>query len=176
MARRFVLLLALLVLSTQAEAQVGKLINSIFGGHSSSGKHSQDAPKADSPVDPATEQERQLGNLKTALKLTPLQELSWQAYEESVRSLMADLARAAASPAAASLTPLEKINQQVDAARLRLVEMENISDATQRLYDDLNDEQKAVADKLLAATIPPLAQPGPAAGAAGQNARGRKNE
>jgi hypothetical protein len=176
MARRFVLLVALLVLSAQVQAQVGKIINSIFGGHSSSGKRNPDPPKSENQNDSASEQERQLGNLKTALKLTPMQELSWQSYEESVRSLMADLTHASQSPAAPDQTAAQRINQRVDTARIRLIEMEQISDATQRLYDDLSDEQKAIADKLLPATIPSLTEPGPPANAGGQNVRSRKNE
>src|SRR5471032_2063563 len=155
--------IVMFALSAPAHAQgLGKALSSIFGGHSKSGnqndpnKAQNQGAAAAGQLNSAAEQERLLANFKAALKLTPLQEVSWQAYEADVRTLMADQARNPPTTPASAQTAVQKVSQKVEAARGRLTAIEKIYNSAARLYEDLSDDQKAVADRLLETTIPPL--------------------
>jgi len=94
-----------------------------------------------------------LDHLKEALKITPEQEAAWQAYEDRLRALMADMSTRPAAPPE-NQTALQKIDRTVDIARDRLTAMEDIAVAAKALYAKLSSEQKTVADKRLAGTLP----------------------
>jgi hypothetical protein len=95
----------------------------------------------------------QLTNVRSALKLTPEQAPVWQAYENKVVSLLEDLARGVSQ---AQGNALRQIDSRVDVVRNRLTAMEDIADSANKLYASLSDEQKAMADRTLAGTLPAL--------------------
>ena len=96
----------------------------------------------------------QLTDVRLALKLSPEQAASWQAYEDKVLNLLDDLSRGGA-PATGG-NALKQIDNRIGIVRNRLTAMEDISDAARRLYAGLSDEQKAVADRALPGTLPTL--------------------
>jgi LTXXQ motif family protein len=195
MKKKLAVIVAILFLSTQAHAQgVGRILNGIFGGNSGGSKggqskggnrddqnNTQDRSIAPArPANPADDLERQLSDLKTALKLTPVQEAAWQPYATSVWALMDDMTKASQSASGLGQTALQKVNQKVDTARNRLAALEQISDAAKKLYDSLTDDQKVIADQQLAPTVPTLysglAPSPPKNSGSQQNSRGRRSE
>jgi len=102
----------------------------------------------------------QLTDTRIALKLEPAQNAAWQAYEDRVISLLSDLSRGASQSTGGDA--IKQIDLKVDVARNRLAAMEELSDAAKKLYAALSAEQKPVADRMLAGTVPALyAQPSP---------------
>jgi hypothetical protein len=51
-------------------------------------------------------------------------------------------------------TALNQIDRRVAAEHTRVVEMEQLADAARKLYATLTDEQKRIADRVLASTVP----------------------
>jgi hypothetical protein len=100
--------------------------------------------------------EQQLDNLRFQLKLRPEQEAAWLAYQEKVGALVADQLRPAAPVGVESGNALRQIDRKADVARNRLAALEDIGDAAKRLYDNLDETQRGVADRLLATTVPAL--------------------
>ena len=98
--------------------------------------------------------EDQLSGTRAALKITPAQAPFWQAFEDKVRALMADMTRAL--PAPENQTAPQKIGRNVDTVRDRLTAMEEIAAAAKALYDQLDTKQKSIADLRLPAAVPPL--------------------
>jgi LTXXQ motif family protein len=95
---------------------------------------------------------------RLALKLEPAQNAVWQAYEDRVIALLSDLSRGAGAPSEGDA--VKQIDARVDVARNRLAAMEELSDTAKKLYAILSAEQKQVADRMLAGTVPALyAQP-----------------
>ncbi len=94
-----------------------------------------------------------LDRLKASLKITPEQEIVWQAYEDKVNALMADMNTRPVAPPE-NQTALQKVDQTVDIARDRLTAMEDIAVAAKALYAMLSNEQKTIADQRLAGTLP----------------------
>ncbi len=100
----------------------------------------------------------QITDTRLALKLEPAQNAAWQAYEDRVIGLLADLSRGAGTAAGGDAT--KQIDLKVDLARNRLAAMEELSEAAKKLYAGLSAEQKSVADRMLPGTVPALyAQP-----------------
>ncbi|MBI4996320.1 MAG: Spy/CpxP family protein refolding chaperone [Rhodocyclales bacterium] len=100
--------------------------------------------------------EQQLDNLRFQLKLRPEQESAWLTYQEKVGALVADQLRPAAPAVIAAGNALRQIDRKTDVVRNRLAALEDIGDAARRLYDKLDETQRATADRLLAATVPAL--------------------
>jgi LTXXQ motif family protein len=96
----------------------------------------------------------QLTNVRSALKLTPEQAAVWQAYENKVVSLLEDVARGVSQPQGGNA--LKQLDLRIDVVRNRLTAMEDIAEAAGKLYASLSDEQKAMADRTLAGTLPAL--------------------
>lgn len=96
----------------------------------------------------------QLNGVRSALRLTPAQNPLWQAYEDRVTDLLSDLSRSANPPEGE--TAVRQLDRKVDTVRNRLAALEDIADAAKKLYAGLSPEQKEVADRLLAGTIPAL--------------------
>jgi hypothetical protein len=96
----------------------------------------------------------QLTDVRLALKLTPEQAASWQAYEDKVINLLADLSRGGEVPMGGSA--LLQIEGRIDIVRNRLTAMEDLSDAAKKLYAGLSDEQQTLADRMLPGTVPTL--------------------
>jgi len=97
----------------------------------------------------------QLTDVRLALKLTPDQATSWQSYENKVLALLDDLSRGTAPPAPDEHAPMQ-IERKLDPLRNRLTAMEDLLDAATKLYTALTDEQKGIADRMLAGTVPTL--------------------
>jgi hypothetical protein len=100
--------------------------------------------------------EQQLDNLRFQLKLRPEQESAWLDYQEKVGALVADHWRPAPQEAQAKDNALRQVERKIDVVRNRLTAMEDIVDAAKRLYEKLDEQQQATADRLLATTVPPL--------------------
>lgn len=107
---------------------------------------------ASSPVDLV---QAQLRDSAEELKLTPKQLPLWEAYQEKVGALMADLLRSETYQRPGQSAP-RQIAGKVDTVRNRLAALEDIAEAANRLYDSLDAGQKAVADRRLANTVPAL--------------------
>ncbi len=88
-----------------------------------------------------------LSFLKDQIKITADQQKAWDAYAAQVKS-QADTMQAfrSQSPATAQ-TPVERIEQRADQAKLRADQMKVMSAAVKDLYAALTPEQKAVADR-----------------------------
>lgn len=96
-----------------------------------------------------------LADTAEALNLTPRQRVLWDAYQEKIGALMADQTRLAFG-APTRQGAMRQIEAKVDTVRNRLAAMEDIAQAAQRLYDTLDEGQRAVADQRLAGTLPAL--------------------
>jgi len=99
----------------------------------------------------------QLTNTRLALKLAPEQNPPWQSYEDKVIALIAE------QPQSAGDNALKQIDRNAELLRNRLASMQDLADAAQKLYATLSDEQKAVAERMLGATVP-AAYAGPRSG------------
>lgn len=97
----------------------------------------------------------QLQETADALLLTPRQLPLWEAYQEKVGALMADQLKLSSYGAAAQSAP-KQVAYKVEVVRNRLAAMEDIQDAANRLYAELDDTQKKIADQRLAQTVPAL--------------------
>ena len=96
-----------------------------------------------------------LTDVRLALKLTPEQAASWQSYENKVLAFLSDPSHGT-TPAATEESAPKQIERKLDVVRDRLTAMEDLSDAAKKLYAGLTDEQKVVADRMLAGTVPAL--------------------
>jgi LTXXQ motif family protein len=105
-------------------------------------------------MSPNDQARMQLSNVRSTLKLTPEQDSVWQAYENKVVGLLDDLSRDANPPQGGNA--VKQIDSRVDVVRNRLTAMEEIAEAANKLYASLSDEQKAMADRALAGTLPAL--------------------
>jgi hypothetical protein len=79
----------------------------------------------------------------------------WQAYEDRVKALMADINTHPVAPPQ-NQTVLQEVDQTVDIARDRLTAMEDITVAAKAFYAKLSNEQKTIADQRLAGTLTQL--------------------
>lgn len=100
--------------------------------------------------------EQQLDNLRYELKLRPEQEPAWLDYQERVGALVADQLRPVPQESLGQASALRQIDRKIDVVRNRLAALEDIADAARRLYQRLDEKQQAIADRLLAATVPAL--------------------
>jgi hypothetical protein len=100
--------------------------------------------------------EQQLDNLRYQLKLRPDQEPVWLNYQEKVGALVADQLRPTPTMGVESGNALRQIDRKTDVVRNRLAALEDIGDAAHHLYELLDERQRGVADRLLAATVPAL--------------------
>lgn len=146
--------LALLLLAAvcgQAAAQYGGRRGGTDGDRMRQERARRDEVTTMSPNDHAR---MQLNNVRFALKLTPEQASVWQAYEDRVVGLLDDLGRGVNQPPGGNA--LKQIDSRIDVVRNRLTAMEDIAEAANKLYVSLSDEQKSMADRMLAGTLPTL--------------------
>ena len=87
------------------------------------------------------------------LALTPSQQVLWENYEQSVRALIDESLRLEPYKGA-HRGALVQIDDKTQAARQRAAQMERIATQATALYLALDEAQKRVADRALAATIP----------------------
>jgi hypothetical protein len=98
--------------------------------------------------------QEQLRQTAEALALTPRQLPLWDTYQEKVGALLADQMKL--PPYRARQTAPQQIAVKLDTVRNRLAAMEDIQEAASRLYAALDEPQKALADRMLAGTVPAL--------------------
>ncbi len=156
-ARWVLTLLLIAAFSGQAAAQYGGR----RGGADRDRARSDPVPRDEVTTLSANDQVRmQLGSVRSGLKLTPEQASVWQVYENKVVDLLEDLSRGANQPQGGNA--LKQIDSRVDVVRNRLTAMEEIAEAANKLYASLSDEQKTMADRTLAGTLPALYSGAPA--------------
>ena len=93
-----------------------------------------------------------LDAVKKKLKLTDAQQGLWVAYEKQVSALFIDLKKAKAK--LGGNTAPQQIGQVLGVTQNRYAAMENIFDASKKLYESLSDSQKKTADEILITTVP----------------------
>ena len=164
-------LLILVIATTLAEAQMpgGGRRGGMKGGGDNPGRAA--GPSGAAAI--ADQFDAQLEDVRQQLHLQKEQEPAWSAYAERVDALMADQFRRRTPPPAApeNENALRQIDRKVDVVRNRLAAMEDVADAAKALYAKLSPEQQAIADRVLAPTVPALYSsmpPGRSGGAAGR--------
>ncbi len=125
------------------------------------------------PPEEAGPASERLARLEAALDLSQAQQPLWLEFRASLAALMADRARGAVRRVRDSAA--QQIAGQVDTARNRLAALEDVQEASDRLYAALDQAQREVADRLLAASLPPLeADCANAVPAAGKRPKGER--
>jgi hypothetical protein len=155
------ILLAAALLGALSLAAMGEALAQ-FGGGAGSGMgrrggagSTRDAAGQSSEVTrlSANDQFRmQLTDTRLALKLSPEQNAAWQSYEDKVVGLIAEHAPSASASSGESAP--RQIDRNTELLRGRLAAMQDLSEAAKKLYAILSDEQKAVAERMLGATVP----------------------
>jgi hypothetical protein len=155
--RHLILFAVALATSLPAAAQFGGSRRGASGGGAErGGGMARDSARSDATRMNADDQFRmQLTDIQLALKLAPEQRPAWQAYERIVLDLLSDLRRGSPASEPGQGAP-QQIERKVDVVRNRLAAMEDLSAAAKKFYAVLTDEQKVVADRLLAGTVPSL--------------------
>jgi hypothetical protein len=155
--RKVLAITLLLALSSIASAQVGGGMRRGGGPANDGDRARQDAAmRGDTmPMMGANDQiQMQLNQVRSALRLAPEQAASWQVYENKVVDLLADVRRGVMQPEGGGA--LKQIDARIDVVRNRLTALEEIAEAAKKLYASLSEEQKTVADRMLAGTVPAL--------------------
>jgi hypothetical protein len=93
-----------------------------------------------------------LTDLRIALNLTPEQAAPWQAYENKAVEMLVNAGRDAG--AAGGGNALTQVDRRVAAEQTRVAELVQLANVARKLYSTLTDEQKRIADRMLASTIP----------------------
>ena len=144
-------LVLLIAACGQAAAQYGGR----RGGAGSDRARQDPVPRDEVTSMSANDQTRmQLTNVRSALSLTPEQASVWQMYENKVTGLLDDLSRGVNQPQGGNA--LKQIDSRIDVVRNRLTAMEDIAEAAGKLYASLSEEQRSMADRMLAGTLPAL--------------------
>ena len=154
-AVRLALAVALgLAIACPAYAQFGGL-GRLFGGGKNRGRQdSGESGQTQSEVTRLSANDRirlALSHARTELKLRPEQETLWQAYEKGVLALLEE--QAPEPPRAAA--PVDRLKQRSASLGARSSAFQDLAGAAAQLYGILTDEQKQIADRLLADTVPP---------------------
>ncbi|THK36217.1 hypothetical protein EHS39_20310 [Ensifer sp. MPMI2T] len=104
--------------------------------------------------------EGRIAFLKTELKITPKQEVLWNAFAEvlradalGARAGMMQMRGAMGGPDGAAATPLQRIELRESALASRLESVRKLKAALVPLYQALDAAQKQMADRLL---VPPM--------------------
>ncbi|WP_374599985.1 hypothetical protein [Niveibacterium sp.] len=97
----------------------------------------------------------QLELLHDALRLDRRQEALWLAYTDRLQALLSDMQRPRAVSAQGDA--LHRVEDRITPLRNRLAALDQISAAAGDLYRVLDDRQRGVADEMLPATVPLLA-------------------
>lgn len=93
-----------------------------------------------------------LDAVKKKMKLTDPQQALWADYEKQLTALFLDLKKAKAKVGGS--TAPQQIGQVLGVTQNRYAAMENVFDASKKLYDSLSDSQKKTADEMLITTVP----------------------
>ncbi|QSI77145.1 hypothetical protein [Niveibacterium microcysteis] len=97
----------------------------------------------------------QLELLHDALRLDRRQEALWLAYTDRLQALLSDMQRPRAVSAQGDA--LHRVEDRIAPLRNRLAALDQISAAAGDLYRVLDERQRSVADEMLPATVPLLA-------------------
>ena len=97
----------------------------------------------------------QLELLHDALRLDRRQEALWLAYTDRLQALLSDMQRPRAVSAQGDA--LHRVEDRITPLRNRLAALDQISAAAGDLYRVLDERQRGVADEMLPATVPLLA-------------------
>lgn len=97
----------------------------------------------------------QLELLHDALRLDRRQEALWLAYTDRLQALLSDVQRPRAVSAQGDA--LHRVEDRITPLRNRLAALDQISAAAGDLYRVLDERQRGVADEMLPATVPLLA-------------------
>ena len=141
----------LLALAVAACSQFGGMGGGRHGGRP--GQDSDAQRSSEAAQLSANDQIRlRLTDLRVDLHLTPEQAAPWQAYEDKVIGMISDSGRDAGAFAGGDA--LNQIDRRVAAEQRRAAAMEQLANAARELYATLTDEQRRVADRQLAGTVP----------------------
>jgi Spy/CpxP family protein refolding chaperone len=103
---------------------------------------------------PAAAVEGHLAALKVELKITPDQEMAWQAFTTNARqqadTMIARRNQMFSQAPGTTLSAPERLAQRTEFAKQRIAGMETMTAAVKDLYAVLTPEQKAIADRQLA--------------------------
>jgi hypothetical protein len=139
------------------------------GGPPNGGKMDRrNPPPSDSAM--ADDPTRQLDQLHYQFRLRPEQEKAWAAYQKRIESLLDDGQRERPLEVLSEATAIRQIDTRIDRVRNRLAALEDVADAARALYAQLDESQRALADRLLVRTLPSLLPGGP------ENQGGKSNQ
>ena len=141
----------LLAVAVQACSQFG--MGGRHGGDRRSGQEANEQRPLELTRMSTNDQIRlRLTDVRIALNLTSEQVAPWLAYENKVVEMLLNPGHDAGTPGAGNA--LRQIDQRVAAEQSRAAAMEQLAVAARKLYSMLADEQKRVADRMLAGTVP----------------------
>lgn len=120
---------------------------------------------------PGKHVEGRLAFLRAEIKITDAQNAPWKTFADAVRAANKSMAGAMPMQARRANLPkstwLDRMDQDEQAAATRLAAIKSVRAAAEPLYAALNDEQKKIADELMAGPMGPMGQMGPMAGRTG---------
>ena len=141
----------LLITAVQGCSQFGGMRHG--GGDRRSGQGNNDQSLSEVTRLSVNDQIRlRLTELRVTLGLTPEQAAPWQAYEDKVIEMLSDSERDAGASTGGNA--LIQIDRRVTAEQRRAASLEQLSHIAKRLYSVLTAEQKRIADRMLASTVP----------------------
>ena len=115
----------------------------------------------------AADLQMNITRLREDLKLTKAQQILFDAYVDKITTLGDDIQRSQVtlrSTMNVALASPQQFGQMIDLARNRLTAIEDIAEAGTILFESLSAEQKAIANRRLAALVTPLLAGGPMVG------------
>jgi periplasmic protein CpxP/Spy len=95
--------------------------------------------------------EQRIANLHAALKITPEEELNWQAVAQTIRDNAAALQKLASEKAGQmrqGVTAVEDLQTYLQFAQAHVDGLKNLITAFQTLYASMSDQQKKLADEV----------------------------
>ena len=135
------------------------------------------APAKSSMAQAEADLQMNITRLRDDLKLTKAQQTLFDAYVDKITSLGDDIQRSQVtlrSTKNVELTSSQQFGQMIDLARNRLTAIEDIAEAGTILFESLSAEQKAIANRRLAALVTPLLAGGQMLGMGDPSLRGMR--
>ena len=117
---------------------------------------------------PGKHVEGRLAFLRAEIKITDAQNAPWKTFADAVRAANKSMAGAMPMQARRANLPkstwLDRMDQDEQAAATRLAAIKSVRAAAEPLYAALSDEQRKIADELMAGPMGPMGHMGPMAG------------
>lgn len=114
---------------------------------------------------PGKHVEGRLAFLRAEIKITDAQTAQWNVFADAVRAASKSMAAAMPMHGRRANLPkstwLDRMDQDEQAATQRLAAVKSVRAAAEPLYAQLSDEQKKVADELMAGPMGPMGGMGP---------------